>query len=100
MKIKKPRITYLAFLECELRGKWQHHEDDLIDIDAQLHPAEQGNYSAMTKGCELWLVQPNDTRRAFVFKRNTDIQIKGTTVKFDQDDVIEELSIDEKTQLK
>ena len=54
----------------------------------------------MTKGCELWLVQPNDTRRAFVFKRDTDIQVKGTTVKFDQDDVIEELSIDEKTQLK
>lgn len=70
----------------------------MVDVNGQLHPSERGNYTAMTKGCELWLVQPNDTRRAFVFKRDTDILVIGTTVKFDQDDVIEELSVDEKKQ--
>lgn len=70
----------------------------MVDVNGLLHPSERGNYSAMTKDCELWLVQPNDTRRAFVFKRDTDILVIGTTVKFDQDDVVEELSVDEKKQ--
>ena len=98
MKILKPRITYIAFLECEVRGKWQTTEEERIEINGEEHPAGRHTYFAEIKGCEVWMVQPSLKRRAFVFKKHSEIEIVGTTVKFNQDDVVEELAVDEEKQ--
>jgi len=97
-KILNPRITYLAFLECELRGQWISDEEERIDLNGKEFPAGRHTYRSLDKGCELWVVQFGITRKAFSFKKHSEIEIVGTTVKFDQDDILEELSVDEEKQ--
>lgn len=97
-KILTPRITYLAFLECEIRGNWMSEEEDRIDLNGQEFPEGRHSYMSLNHGCEIWIVQPGVTRRAFSFKKHSEIEIIGTTVKFDQDDIIQELAIDEEKQ--
>ena len=97
-KILKPRITYLAFLECELRGAWISDEKERIDLNGEEFPAGRHSYRSLDKGCELWVVQFGIVRKAFSFKKYSEIEIIGTTVKFVQDDVITELAVDEEKQ--
>jgi len=99
MKILKPRITYLAFIECELRGKWQNEEDEMTEINGKTIFEERHTYFSLDKNCELWLVQLNGVRKAFVFAEHCIVQIVGTTVKFNQEDIQNELTIDEDKQI-
>ncbi|MGI0027828.1 MAG: hypothetical protein ACREAD_08325 [Nitrosopumilaceae archaeon] len=97
--ILKPRITYLAFLECEIRGNWISEEEERIDLNGQEFPQGRHSYLSTDKGCELWVVQLDTTRKAFSFKKHSEIEIIGTTIKFDQDDVIDELVVDDDKKL-
>jgi hypothetical protein len=97
--ILKPRITYLSFLECELRGKWTSEEEERIELDGQEFPEGRHSYLAAEKGCELWVVQLGIVRKAFSFKKHSEIEIIGTTVKFNQGDVLNELFVDDYKKL-
>lgn len=98
LKMLKPRIAYIAFLECEIRGKWESEEDERIDMNGEEFPAGRHSYRSLENRCELWIVQPNLNRRAFSFKRHSEIEIIGATVKFYQGDIIQELAVDEQKQ--
>lgn len=98
--ILKPRITYLAFLECELRGNWVSEEEERIDLNGQEFPEGRHSYLSADKGCELWVVQSGIVRKAFSFKKHSEIEIIGTTVKFEQDDVLNELFVDDDKKLR
>lgn len=97
--ILKPRITYLVFLECELRGNWISEEEERIDLNGQEFPEGRHSYVAAEKGCELWVVQSGIARKAFSFKKHSEIEIIGTTVKFNQGDVLNELFVDDYKKL-
>lgn len=86
---------YLAFLECEIRGKWQSEDEERIEINGEEFPAGRHSYLSITNRCEVWIVQPNLTRRGFSFKKHSEIEIIGTTLKFDQSDIIQELATDD-----
>ncbi len=79
------RVAYVSFLECEIRGNWQ------IKNSREAYKAEEDN-------CEVLLVRPDLLRRTFVFKENSMVFIIGSVLKFHQNDVLDELSIDEDTQ--
>lgn len=96
------RLTFVVFLECELRGKWY---DPVID-HALTHGAEPDDFLTVNPpnteqhvcqgdNCELWLVRPDGLRRAWHFKENHSIIFRGNVVSFSQMSVIEELAIDE-----
>ena len=96
------RITYVAFLECELRGKWtdpvvDHHitmgaePEDFLTRD----PPHSEQYLCKGDDCELWVVRPDGLRRAWHFKEHHGVIIKTNTVSFNQDSVIEELAVDD-----
>ncbi|MCH7647825.1 MAG: hypothetical protein IIA83_04370 [Thaumarchaeota archaeon] len=104
MKIQEPRITYVSFLECELRGKWIDELDravdkgvnpkDLIDIK----PESAEFYISSGNDCELWLVRPDGMRKAWIFKNDSWVFVVGSTVKFFQSQVSEEIAINEEEQ--
>ncbi|MEX0855374.1 MAG: hypothetical protein WD018_06380 [Nitrosopumilaceae archaeon] len=45
-----------------------------------------------------WLVRPDELRRGWRYGERTQVLIRGQTVRFNQDDVLDELSVDEKQQ--
>lgn len=108
LKPKQPRLTYIAFLECELRGKWEDWIDEAIDkqgvapedLGLDLGTEAAKNFRASQEGCELWIVRPDLLRRSFVFKKGSEITISGATVRFYQGAILEELSIDEEQHAK
>ena len=105
MTISEPRITYVVFQECEIRGKWEGKidraithgadptEDALLLEDVNVEP-----YKAAGDNCELWIVRPDGLRKAWSFKLGATITIRGNTAKFHQGDVANELSVDEDKQ--
>jgi len=107
LKVKQPRLTYIAFLECELRGPWEDWIDEAIskhgadpeDLNLNLGTNAAENYRAHD-GCELWIVRTDNLRRAFTFKSDYIVTISGATVRFPQSGVLDELSVDEDIQQK
>ena len=105
MTISEPRITYVVFQECEIRGKWESKiesaitrgadptEDALLLEDVNVEP-----YKAAGDNCELWIVRPDGLRKAWSFKLGATVSIRGNTAKFHQGDVANELSVDEDKQ--
>jgi len=81
------RTVFLSFLECELRGNW----NQLLYKGGY----EWLYYIAKDETAELWLVRPDGLKRAFNFKTGSKIQIGMMTAKFDNEDTVQEISIDE-----
>lgn len=107
MPIPEPRIAYVAFQECEIRGKWEDKIDDAMDHGAD--PVDDGfalessnvePYHAKDDHCELWVVRPDGLRKAWLFKYGAMVTIRGNTVKFYQGMVAEELSVNEEEQMR
>lgn len=86
------RTAFISFLECEIRGLWERKlgRPDFTSGDSW----EQFSATLETD-CEIWLVRPDGLRRAFRFKKNAVVAIGQMMVRFDQDDIAEELSVDE-----
>ena len=105
MKVQEPRIAYVSFLECELRGKWNDELDRAIDKGAEpddlIDVKQEGTELYVSRGndCELWLVRPDGLRKAWIFKNDSWVYITGSTVKFFQGSVSEEIAINEEKQL-
>jgi len=103
MVVKNPRLTIISFLECEFRGLWKDESVRKIleaysgKISATDHtaPSHVERHTAMENECELWLVRPDGLKRNFLFKKGALVDVSGSTVKFNQSFVIDELSIDE-----
>ncbi len=99
------RITYVAFQECELRGGWTNPVVDFLisrgaepdDFESK-DPPNAERHKAVGTDCEVWLVRPDGLRRAWLFKRGHEIRIRGATIGFNQNSIVEELAVDEKTQ--
>jgi len=68
------RTAYLWFLECELRGNWNHI---LYNYKAGY---EWHYYRAKAGSAELWLVRPGGLKRGFNFREGSRIQIGMTMV--------------------
>lgn len=106
MPVIEPRITYIAFQECEIRGNWEDKIDDALNHgvdpeDITTLTFEKDNaeyYIALNDDCQLWLVRPDGLRKALVFKKRATVIIRGSTVKFHQSMVADELSVDEEKQ--
>ena len=99
-EIQAIRIAYISFLECEVRGFWLA-DDDLGMMNDDLPSQQVWNiYHAAVKGSEISLVRPDGLRRMFRFKNNAEVSIGQQMVRFDQDDVLEELSIDDDKKIK
>ncbi len=94
--IEPIRTTYISFVECELRGGWDvFHQDPEIFPDDKEHDI----YIALGHGdSELWLVQSGGLRRAFNFKSGAEVRVGQSMVRFEQDEVEEELAVDEDKQ--
>ena len=95
-----PRLTYISFLECELRGRWEDWIDEAMEQgmdseDLSLQSPVAHNYRSR-KGCELWIVRQDGLRMALLFKTGYHVSISGTTVRFFQDGILDELSVNEK----
>ena len=103
MEIKEPRLTILSFLECEFRGLWKDESirrilesyTGKIDLVEHTAPFHVERYTEMEDDCELWLVRPDGLKRNFIFKKGALLDVSGTTVKFNQNFVNDELSVDE-----
>jgi len=94
-EIQTIRTAYISFLECEVRGFWIEDED-LGMMDGNL-PSQQvwKIYHAATKGSEVSLVRPDGLRRMFRFKKNAEVAIGQQMIRFEQEDILEELSVDD-----
>lgn len=92
-EIQAIRTAYISFLECEVRGFWEEDEDYMINE----HPKQQvwQIYHALVKGAEISLVRPDGLRRMFRFKSGAEVAMGQQMIKFEQEDILEELSVDD-----
>jgi len=95
-ELKPIRKTYISFLECEVRGFWI---DDLDPEIVDEYPAKfpWKTYSAL-KEAEVSMVRSDGLRRIFKFEKGSEISIGQMMLEFNQEDVIDELSVDEDKQ--
>lgn len=91
------RTAYISFLECEVRGYWDVEENIMLDDK----PTQQvwQIYHALTKGSEISLVRPDGLRRMFRFKSGVEVAIGQQMVRFEQEDMLEEISVDDDKKL-
>ncbi len=96
------RLVFVTFLECELRGKWSNpvidealthgaDPEDFLSVD----PPNTEQHICQGNNCELWLVRPDGLRRAWHFRENHGIILRGNVISFSQESIIEELAVDE-----
>ena len=96
------RHTFIAFLECELRGEWSNpvidhaiihgaDPEDFLSVD----PPNSEQFACQGDDCEIWLVRPDGLRRAWHFAKEHMVIFRGNVISFYQNSVIEELSVDE-----
>ena len=96
-EIQDIRTTFISFLECEVRGPWEEEDFNMMsDL-----PTQQvwRIYNAVVKGSEVSLVQPDGLRRMFRFKAGAEVAIGQQMVRFEQEDLLEELSVDDDKKL-
>ena len=95
-ELKPIRKTYISFLECEVRGYWM---DDLAPEIVDEYPAKfpWKTYSALIEA-EVSLVRSDGLRRIFKFEKGSEISIGQMMLEFNQEDVVDELSVDEDKQ--
>lgn len=98
VKVQANEITYIAFLECVFRGPWITTAEVNEGVLADTVSDDYNEHSAFQEGAELWVVMPDRLRRAFSFKPNSNVRVYGSTLRFDQADVAEELAVDEEKQ--
>ena len=100
--MEKERIAFVMFLECELRGNWSNpvvdndivhgaEPDDFLTKD----PPTAEQYLCKDNDCELWVVRPDGLRRAWQFKKLHGLIMRGNVVSFNQDSIIDELTVDD-----
>lgn len=97
------RLTFVAFLECELRGNWSNPvEDHAIMYEGadpedflKVNPPNAQQYICQGDNCELWLVRPDGLRRAWHFEEEHIVILRGNVVSFYQNSTIEELAVDD-----
>lgn len=78
------KIIFITFVECVLKGGWK--DQPTWDIHY---------YTAKDDLNEIWIVRPDELKRGFRFKTGSQIKIVHNVLKFDNDDMLEELAIDE-----
>ena len=98
-EIESIRTTYISFLECEVRGFWI--EDEVLGMISNDLPSQQvwKIYHAAAKGSEISLVRTDGLRRMFRFKNGAEVAIGQQMVRFEQEDMLEELSVDDDKKL-
>ena len=69
--LKEPRITYISFLECELRGYWANN--------ASKGKSTEDHWIAKKSGCSMWVVRQDSQRRGRIFRQGAQIILSGNT---------------------
>src|SRR5437870_12535268 len=87
------RTAYISFLECEVRGLWEE-DDSNMTSDLPTHQVWK-IYNAIAKGSEISLVRLDGLRQMFRFKNGAEVAIGQQMARFEQEDLLEELSIDD-----
>ncbi len=76
--------VFVAFLECVLKGEWQ--DQPYYDIHI---------FTAFNENNEVWMVRPDGLKRAFRFRKGSEIKVAQNNINFTDEDLIEELAVDE-----
>lgn len=80
----KYKIIFLTFFECGLKGQWK--DQPMWDMHY---------YTTLDDQNELWIVRPDELKRAFRFTEGSTIKIAQNLVKFDVKNIIKEIAVDE-----
>jgi hypothetical protein len=81
--------TYIIFLECQVRGNWTETTD--VGRTSRDCTAQDDN-------AEVGLVRQDGLRRNFIFKRGAVVSITPMMLGLENDDVVNELTVDEDGQ--
>ena len=85
-----------TFLECEVVGDWINMYNELLEINAEERlKSPWTTFSASRDGASIRLVRPDGMIREFSFKKNSEVQVGESAVKFQQKDVLDEHSVDQ-----
>ena len=95
--ISSTRFATVTFIECELRGLWNKLPDD-FNPSKKLEPGWEYYRVEHKDGQEIWLVRPDDLRRAWKFRYAAIVKLGQNSIQFDHDDILEELAVDEDAQ--
>ena len=84
------RKAVVTFIECEIRGPWKR-------LPARTEVEEIWNVYRcfQEKDAIISLVRPDDMTREFSFRNGAIVFIGANAVKFEQNDVIDEHSVDQ-----
>jgi hypothetical protein len=80
------RTTFITFLECEIEGNWSTMTPN---------GGGSGHYIAKEDNAIVRLVREDGLKRNFAFRKNATIYITPMMLRFESDDMIEELTVDE-----
>lgn len=102
-RIKHATIT---FLECSFVGGWQTEVFDPIgeipesQTEVRLLKAKQvwSIYRVWQEPAEIQLVRPDELIRRFTFRLHAVVYAGQTAIRFNQNDMIEEFSVDQDAQ--
>lgn len=97
----------ITFLECSLVGGWKTEVYDPIgevpETQTELRLMKAKNfwtiYRVWKEGAEVQLVRPDGLVRRFSFRLGSVIYVGESAVKFNQNEVIEEFSVDQDEQV-
>ena len=90
------RDAVITFLEIEIVGEWK--EEEIISLGK---PVTRGNwvrYQNWRENASVRLVRPDEMIREFVFKNEAIIYVSDFAIRFKQEDVKDEHSVDQDTR--
>jgi len=96
----------ITFLECSLVGGWEPEVLDQFEKKPETQTQERQMqaknvwtiYRVWKEGAEIQLVRPDELVRRFSFRLGSVVYVGESAVKFNQDQVLEELSVDQDEQ--
>ena len=87
------RQAIITFLECEIVGEWKKDQEWYGEGSNSW-----GEYKNWREGASIRLVRPDEMIREFSFKLSSRIFVGTNAVRFNQNDVIDEHSVDQDEQ--
>src|SRR5690242_8010855 len=105
-KHKEIKHAIITFLECSLVGGWKTIDfDPLGDIpesQAEILLLRSKNlwtiYKVWKEPAEILLVRPDELVRRFSFRNESIVYVGQSAIKFNQMQLLEELSVDQDVQ--
>ena len=87
------KTVIITYIEMVLDGAWQVVDMGSLRMDGSWHVYEISKEGGLVK-----LVRPDGLRRSWSFKPFTKLSVGHNAIKFDEQDVVDEIAIDEDEQ--